>query len=270
MSARMRTLGETLRRARLDRGVSLDDAAHQTRIRRAYLEALEAEDLNALPPSVYTRGFVRTYSDFLGLNPQAMVDLYQPPVRREREPSPQLRPAIPHVAIPRTLPIRPILVTALGVFVIAGLVLAWNFYQTMAAALREGDNARAIRPGSPTALTRQPTVIPIAIASVSPSPSPNVAAEAAATPLPSPSPTPVVDGIVVEFRTISPVYVEASVDGKQVLAETEPAGTQRALPLGKNVVILRVSKGNAVDITLNGKRQEPSTQPGVVEFTWRR
>jgi cytoskeletal protein RodZ len=268
MSARMRTLGETLRRARLDKGVSLDDAAHQTRIRRTYLEALEAEDLNALPPSVYTRGFVRAYAEFLGLNPQSMVDLYQPPVRREREPSPQLRAAIPHVASPRTLPIRPILFTALAVIVIAGLVLAWNFYQTMAAALREGDNARAIRPGSPTALARQPTVIPLAIASVSPNPS--VSAEPTATPLPSPSPTPVVDGIVVEFRTISPVYVEASVDGRQVLAETEPAGTQRALPLGKNVVILRVSKGNAVDITLNGKRQDPSTQTGVVEFTWRR
>jgi cytoskeleton protein RodZ len=270
MSAQMRTLGETLRRARLDKGLSLADAARDTRIRRGYLEALEAEDFNQLPPSVYTRGFVRTYAEYLGLNPQAMVDLYQPPVRREREPSPQLQPAVPRVAIPRALPLRPILLTLLGVVALAGLVLAWNLYQSMAAALREGDNARAIRQVSPTTLSRQPTVIPLAIASVGPSPSPTAEPTAAPLPLPSPSPTQVIDGILVEVRALSPVYVEASVDGQQVLAETLPAGAQRALPLGKNVVIMRVSKGNAVDITLNGKHQDPSNQAGVVEFTWRR
>jgi cytoskeleton protein RodZ len=265
----MGTLGETLRRARLDRGISIADAARDTRIRARYLEALEAEDLNLLPPSVYTRGFVRTYAEYLGLNPQAMVDLYQPPVRREREPSPPLKAAVPRVAIPRALPIGPIVFAAVGLVLIAGLVVAWNFYQSTAAALREGDSVRP-RSGSPTALSRQPTAIPIALASPSPSPSPSPEPTAIPTPVPSPSPTPVVDGILVELRTTSSVYVEASVDGQRVLAETLPAGTQRALPLGKSVVIMRVSKGNAVDITLNGKHQEPSTQTGVVEFTWRR
>ena len=39
-------------------------------------------------------------------------------------------------------------------------------------------------------------------------------------PEPLPTPTPVVDGILVEFRTNARVYVEAAVDGNQVLAET--------------------------------------------------
>ena len=92
----MWTLGETLRQARLDKSMSLADAARDTRIRRSYLEALEAEDVASLPPPVYTRGFVRTYAEYLGLNPQAMVDLYQPNVHRE--PTPALRPAVPHLA----------------------------------------------------------------------------------------------------------------------------------------------------------------------------
>ncbi|MBV9356849.1 MAG: DUF4115 domain-containing protein [Chloroflexi bacterium] len=269
MSARMRTLGETLRHARLDKGVSLDAAAEDTRIRRGYLEALEAEDFNALPPSVYTRGFVRTYAEYLGLNPRAMVDLYQP--QEQREPFPQLKPAVPRVAVPRSIPIRPILLILLGVAIVVVLVVAWNFYQGMAAALREGDADRTLRPGTPTALARQPTINPLALASPSPSlsPAPTVAVAPAAL-APSPSPTAVVDGIVVEFRATSPVYVEASVDGQQVIGETVPAGTQRTLPLGRNVVIMRVSKGNAVDISVNGKPQDPSTQTGVVEFTWRR
>jgi cytoskeletal protein RodZ len=268
MSARMRTLGETLRHARLDKGVSLDAAAEDTRIRRSYLEALEAEDFNALPPSVYTRGFVRTYAEYLGLNPRAMVDLYQP--QEQREPSPQLKPAVPRVAVPRSIPIRPILLALLGIAFVAALVVAWNFYQGMAAALREGDTDRTLRPGTPTALARQPTINPLALASPSPSPAAEPTVRPAPAVVPSPSPTAVVDGILVEFRATSPVYVEASVDGQQVIGETVPAGTQRGLPLGKNVVIMRVSKGNAVDITVNGKPQAPSTQPGVVEFTWRR
>ncbi len=261
-----RTLGETLRQARLDSGRSTQDAARDTRIRKTYIEALEGDDLNTLPASVYTRGFVRTYAEYLGLNPQAMVDLYQPPVRREREPSPQLRPAVPRVAIPRILPFRPVLIALLVVAVLVGLVTAWNFYQTMVAALRDQDNLRSPRAGSPTALTKAPTPFPIAIAS----PSPTATPTPEPTQAPTPSPTAVADGILVQLQTSAAVYVEASVDGQQVVAETLPAGTSRALPLAQDVVIMRVSKGNAVEVTMNGKRQEPSTATGPVEFTWRR
>lgn len=261
-----RTLGETLRQARLDRGLSTLDAARETRIRKAYLEALEEDNLAALPAPVYTRGFVRTYADYLGLDPQALVDLYQPPVRREREPSPQLRPAVPRVAMPRMLPVRPVIIGVLVVAAIVGLVVAWNVYQNMVAALREQDALHSPRSGSPTALTRQPTPFPIVVAS----PSPTATPTSEPTPAPTASPTPVADGILVVVRTSSPVYVEAAVDGKQVLAETLSAGAERTLPLGQDVVVMRVSKGNAVEVTLNGKRQEPSTTSGVVEFTWRR
>src|SRR4029077_5542269 len=113
------TLGETLRQARLDKGVSLADAARDTRIRRTYLEALEAEDPAALPPAVYTRGFLKTYAEYLGLNPQAMVDLYQPAARRE--PAPSLRPAVPHVPIPRQIPLRPVLYGVSSIVFIAML-----------------------------------------------------------------------------------------------------------------------------------------------------
>jgi cytoskeletal protein RodZ len=256
------TLGETLRQARLDKGVSLADAARDTRIRRAYLEALESEDGAALPAAVYTRGLLRTYSDYLGLSPQAMVDLYQPPARRE--PSPTLRPAVPRVAIPRQIPLRPALYSIGGIVFVTVLVFAWNWYQDVQTTLREGDSSfRTVRTGTPTpAGARLPTPFPIAISSPSPTMTP--------TPEPTPSPTPVVDGILVEFRTNARVYVEVAIDGKQALAETLPAGTQRQLPLAKESVLMRASNGSAVDVTVNGARQEPQTSTDPVELTWRR
>ena len=54
------------------------------------------------------------------------------------------------------------------------------------------------------------------------------------------------------------MYVEAAVDGKQVVAETLPAGTQRTLPLAKDSVIMRASIGSAVDVTVNGSPPGPS------------
>jgi cytoskeletal protein RodZ len=256
------TLGETLRQARLDKGVSLADAARDTRIRRAYLEALESEDPAALPAAVYTRGFLRTYAEYLGLNPQAMVDLYQPPARRE--PPPSLRSAVPRVAIPRQIPLRPALYGIGGIAFAVMLVFAWNWYQDVQQTLRQGDSSfRQVPRGTPTpAGARLPTPFPIAIASPSPTMTP--------TPEPTPSPTPVVDGILIEFRTNARVYVEAAVDGKQVLAETLQPGTQRQLPLAKESVVMRASNGAAVDVTVNGTRQDPQTSTDPVELMWRR
>jgi cytoskeletal protein RodZ len=254
------TLGETLRQARLDKSVSLADAARDTRIRRSYLEALEAEDAASLPPAVYTRGFLRTYAEYLGLNAQAMVDLYQPPARRE--PSPQLRPAVPRVAIPRQIPLRPVMYGISGIAFVAAIGFAWNWYQDVQHTLNQGDSSLRARVGTPTpGGARLPTAFPI-VASPSPTPVP--------TPEPTPSPTPTIDGILVEFRTTSRVYVEAAVDGQQVVAETLAPGTQRTLPLAQNSVIMRTSNGSAVDVTVNGVHQDPQAATEPVELTWQR
>lgn len=259
----MWTLGETLRQARLDKGVSLADAARETRIRRGYLEALEAEDAAALPPAVYTRGFLRKYAEYLGLNAQAMVDLFQPTARRDSAPS--LRPAVPHVAIPRQIPVRPVLYGLSSVVFLFLLWGAWNWYQDVQHTLNQGDSTlRSVR-GTPTPPgARLPTPFPIA----APSPSPTAAPTP--EPSPAPSPTPLIDGILVEFRVTARVYVEAAVDGKQVLAETLAAGEQRALPLAQNSVVMRAAPGSAVDITVNGTHQDPQTTAELVEFNWKR
>ena len=259
----MWTLGETLRQARLDKGVSLADAARDTRIRRSYLEALEAEDPAALPPAVYTRGFLRTYADYLGLSAQAMVDLYQPSARRE--PGPALRAAVPRIAIPRQIPVRPMLYGIGGIVFITALFLAWNWYQDVQHTLRDGDSSLRARGGAPTAVgARLPTPFPISAASPSPTGTP------VPTATPEPTPTPVIDGILVEFRTTARVYVEAAVDGRQVLAETLPAGIQRSLPLANDSVVMRASSGTAVEVTVNGTRQQPQTATDPVELTWQR
>lgn len=67
-------IGATLRIAREQRGVSIDDAAEATKIRSSYLVALEEEDFERLPGPTYARGFLRSYSEFLTLDAQLLID----------------------------------------------------------------------------------------------------------------------------------------------------------------------------------------------------
>jgi cytoskeletal protein RodZ len=61
-------VGERLRDAREIKGIDLFRAERDTKIRSKYLAALEDGDFTDLPGDVYTRGFIRNYATYLGLD----------------------------------------------------------------------------------------------------------------------------------------------------------------------------------------------------------
>lgn len=70
-------LGTVLRTAREARFIDLARVERDTKIRVRYLSALERGDYRDLPGSVYTRGFLRNYGLYLGLDPEYLIDLYR-------------------------------------------------------------------------------------------------------------------------------------------------------------------------------------------------
>ena len=70
-------VGEVLRRAREHYGQSLRDVERNLRIRASQLAHLENGEYSALPGRVYVIGFIRSYSEYLGLNGDEMVNLYK-------------------------------------------------------------------------------------------------------------------------------------------------------------------------------------------------
>ena len=70
------TFGEELRREREIRGISLKEIADATKISKRFLDAIEHNDHRTLPAPVFTRGFVREYARYLGLNAEEMVTRY--------------------------------------------------------------------------------------------------------------------------------------------------------------------------------------------------
>lgn len=77
------------------------DAEKRTRISRTYLAALEAHDFDQLPPQTYARGIVRNYAQYLGLDPAAVLAMYDAAVRAnsERDEEMQVVPAVQPIEI---------------------------------------------------------------------------------------------------------------------------------------------------------------------------
>lgn len=79
--------------------MTLAAAETLTHIRALYLQALEDEQFNRLPATVYTRGYLRTYAATLGLNPDELMEAYPLAFDAPAEP------LVP--AFPSEVPIRP-------------------------------------------------------------------------------------------------------------------------------------------------------------------
>lgn len=70
-------IGETLRKAREARGLSLENVAELTKINSRYIKAIENDSFDALPGGIYTRGFLRSYARLLGLDPKELLSGFE-------------------------------------------------------------------------------------------------------------------------------------------------------------------------------------------------
>src|SRR5688572_16570198 len=70
------TLGENLRAAREERGVSISEVAEQTRIAPMYIECIENDNYKPLPGGIFNKGFVKSYARFIGYDEQQALQEY--------------------------------------------------------------------------------------------------------------------------------------------------------------------------------------------------
>jgi len=77
--------GPVLREIREKMDIGLEDIALATKIRMKYLEYIEADEFEHLPPEVFTRGFVKDYARFLSLDPERVARDYIENFRKWQE-----------------------------------------------------------------------------------------------------------------------------------------------------------------------------------------
>ena len=73
---RKKTIGEVLRLARTNQGLTLEELHKKTEIQLEMLEAMEADDFDQLPSPFYTRSFLRKYAWAVELDERIVLDAY--------------------------------------------------------------------------------------------------------------------------------------------------------------------------------------------------
>jgi cytoskeletal protein RodZ len=73
----MRTVGEMLREARERKSLPLEAVEEGTKIRLKFLKAIESNDFTQMPSLSYAKGFVKNYSEFLGLNSRTVLAFFR-------------------------------------------------------------------------------------------------------------------------------------------------------------------------------------------------
>ena len=143
--------GSGLRAARECLGLTLQDVADITKIRRAYLAAVEAMDLGQLPSRPFAIGYVRAYADALHLDPNRAV-------ARFKEDAPERDGGLRNpVGVTKENDPRVTLMALGGAIVLAAIVI-WNVAQR---AMRDND-----APPEVAIITPAPAPTPAAPATV--------------------------------------------------------------------------------------------------------
>jgi cytoskeleton protein RodZ len=82
----MQTIGERLEEARKKKGISIREAAEATKIRGDYLQKFESNHFDIGLTEIYTRGFLRTYANFLKVPADRLLNDYTALGRGETRP----------------------------------------------------------------------------------------------------------------------------------------------------------------------------------------
>jgi cytoskeletal protein RodZ len=287
-----RPLGDWLRHRREELGIDLNQAEIETRIRRRSLEALEAEEFDALPDLVVGRGFLRNYAAYLGLDPHdasaryarlVVAPLPEPTLANADTPfsAGTFRP-VPLHQMPGFVQRRSWWVAALLlVLVLAVAALAWwNYPRVSAFVIRLWPTDAPTRVAAPlptrTGLplaTSTPSAIatnrptePITATDLAPtqSPSPSPTRTPTWTPSPSPSPSPqIYTGIFLELALTGTSWVQITVDGVREFQGELEVDTYRSW-YGQERIELRIGNAGVVRVTINGQSLGTLGAPGEV------
>jgi cytoskeleton protein RodZ len=247
------SFGEELRREREIRGISLKEIADATKISRRFLEAIEHNDHKTLPAPVFTRGFVREYARYLGLNAEEMVNRYNfaaagderieksNHLERLVHPEPVIAPKpLKKSGIPPAysrLADRNIFATLLIIAALAG-VTYW--------AVR----TKRLRMDAPAAAA--PPVVAAVPSATVPPPAPKAEGGVASAPL----------QLTMEVTEDS--WVTLFVDEERVINDVLTAGTNRTFDANEAFRFATVGNAAGVTLTLNGKKLPPLGRVGEV------
>ncbi len=238
------TLGEKLRQAREERGITIMDVSEQTRISPLYLEAIENDDYSPLPGGIFNKGFVKSFAKHVGIDESEALQDYTRLITQQTGSENSLEPQTyrPEVLTDDRASSSNLL-TIIFAIVILGL-MTWGILSLISYIQNQ--------PAAPVAANANNSN---ANANVSNASTANVNA---AQPITAP------DEIKLDFKTTdAPVSVSYKTDGK---AGTKLVTKDSSLNLeAKESLVFAYAKSlsSNVQVTLNGKQIKLPSEPAI-------
>jgi cytoskeleton protein RodZ len=284
----MTSIGDTLRRERIRRGLELEKVASETKIGLHLLEAMEADQFDRLPGGVFTRSFLRQYAHALGLDEEELIaslkeQFEEPPEPLPAPPPKQRFPNLPQM--PRFDDVRDRLRSdsSLGalVWVVVVALLCAGVYKLWQRPRINPSPQTAVSPAKPAPRTSaglKPSVPPPPTPAASkPEFRPAVVSDngTISVPPPPPPPTPApsepvvasdaAGAVRVAFTSSEPVWVSIKSDGTRTYSGTIEGQEPRQFDAARKMVVL-VGNAGALKISLNGKAVGPFGSAGEIRL----
>lgn len=235
------TLGEKLRAAREERGISISEVAEQTRIAPMYIECIENDNYKPLPGGIFNKGFVKSYARFVGYDEAQAVQEYGAQFASNDTTGEgdlkQYRPEV--LTDDRTQ-------STLPTIIFAGIILA-----LMTGGVLFLVNYLQNQPAAP------PTVATNTAANT-------VAGNESTTAIPTPpvGDAPTMQNLKVEFRAATePISLSATTDGKTSVNTVVPGTPQTYEPKENIKLSYSKSLSSSAQLFLNGKQITLPTVP---------
>jgi len=235
--------------------LSLDDVEASTRIKRVFLEALEAEGFDELPNYVAARGFLRNYASVLNLDVDYVLGLYD---ERIGYATTGHRPRPGNGVKLKSIPITPpskfspdLLIGFLMLTALVGIILYFVYQQFLLP----------LETASPDAAPATSSESALALPTPTPLPTD--------TPTPTVTPTPLYyTGVTVELVITEESWVQVLVDEAKAFEGVLQVGEQRHWT-GDRQVAVRAGNAGGVEVIVNGESMGLMGQPGqVVDQVW--
>ena len=232
----LQTVGERLRAAREEKGLSLEDVAAQTRIPQRHLASIETADWDSLPAPTYTIGFAKSYAGAVGLDRTDIGNQLREEMGGQRFASNAadvFEPADPRKTMPKGLVIG-------AIVAVIALVILFSWLNKR--SLEQPEPA-----GQPQAEAPAQTL--------------GVPKLSATAPASAPSTAP--QGPVVLTAT-APAWIQVKDQGKTLFEGLLQPGQTYSVPPSANAPTLKAGKPEALKVTVGSVSAPPVGPPGKV------
>ncbi|MDD2865900.1 MAG: helix-turn-helix domain-containing protein [Candidatus Omnitrophica bacterium] len=255
-----------LRETRESKGISLEEASRATHIHVNVLKKIEADDFSSIG-TVYAKGFLKIYAEFLGLDKSDIVERFTGAV-----PASQRTRAVQKVIIPGTTSPsaeKNLFSSALEsvvsvikkidmkiiVIVVLCVVVFWGFRALWRVVARRD----ARKPAAQVRLSEKPRTVTEKKSVVEPK---KKAAPAAPEKTVVSAPVPVVaEKVVLVVRARAKTWLQVKVDGRVVFQSVLARGAAESWTAAKKIEMV-IGNAGAVELELNGRILERIGRPG--------